>query len=456
MIDPLTRRLLLGSFAAAPLAPLLPPLQDGRPNRRRGPTPSQAAIREGQSFRVLCHYGDGAAASLALSVAESTWRPAALAYGASPRTTEERIRVHLYGTRAEFDRACIALAGRTWPGHSGLTSARYGISLVLVGEGLSPEVLRGLGPRESDLWTVAHECSHLVGQRVSASYADHPDWLREGLAEAVAQQVMTERAGREGPPPIAATRDAAAAGAMRRARGAGLRNLLNGAPPGRDVFEQYAVQGAFVRFLESRPEVLTAALAGTQPSEELASLGPAFEDYLRTQTPAWGLGPGHFEREGRHWLQVGLVRERAWAWSLPPRPSARFWALATKFTVDRLGRAGSAWLALARRSVRERPDRWSETLQAIELPPGGVPRLVELTYGPELPAGGELRELAAGTGVRVPAAGATVPLEVTWSEGEVRLALSGTVALAAKSEAPALEGDWGLGADAGTVVRWRR
>lgn len=451
MLDPLTRRLLLGSILAAPWI-----RQDGRPIQRRGPAPSKAAIREGRSFRVLCHYGDAGAASLALSVAEATWQPAALAYGASPATTDERIRVHLYGSRSEFDRACIALAGRTWPGHSGLTSARYGISLVLMGEGLAPEVLAGLGPRESDLWTVAHECSHLVGQRLAASYADHPDWLREGLAESIAQTVMTARAGRAGAPPIAATRDAAAAGAMRRAKGAGLRNLLNGAPPGRDVFEQYAVQGAFVRFLGLRPDDLNGALAGTKTDAELAAMGPAFERFLQSRAPAWGLGPGHFEREGRHWLQVGLMRERAWAWALPPRPSAEAWAIATRFSIDPLGQPGSAWIALTRRSTRERPDRWSEVIRAIELPPAGLPRLVELEYGPKLPRSGSLRELATGTGIRVPESGTSVPLEITWSQGVVRLALAGAPALAAKTQAPALEGDWGYGADPGTVVRWRR
>lgn len=353
-----------------------------------------------------------------------------------------------------------------------MTSTRYGIALVLVGEDLGPGLLRGLGPRESDLWTVAHESVHLIGQRVSKDYVKHPEWVREGIAEAVAHEVMVIRAGRDGSPPIAQTRDAAAYSAMRNARGSGLGQLLEGNPPGRGVFEQYATQGSFVQFLREPdrvdrferallvtledPLAFEQTLAGYLELENLRELTAAFQQFLIDKRPEWSLGPGHLEREGRNgWLQVGLGNRRAWAWHLQQRPPGP-WHQRVRWRQDPLGAGASAWIAIQRRSGDPDASGWSETITALELPPGGVPRLVEIHHGSGQPALGELRVLAEA--MLRDAIDPTLDLheaEIAWRDGQVILKLNGQEALGASVASDGLAGEWGLGVDPGGVVRWQ-
>ncbi|MFT7678277.1 MAG: hypothetical protein ACI8QC_002263 [Planctomycetota bacterium] len=430
-------------------------------------------IREGKAFRIVCHFENSPVAERALEIADATWAPAARAYGANPRTPEDRIRVHLYDKRAEFDEACIALEGRTWPAHAGLTSARYGIAVVLMGADVNAGAQRELGVRDADLYTVAHECAHLVGTRLAPGYAEHPAWLTEGLAEEVARQVLCSAAIPLNPPPTNQTREAAAAAAYRQTGGQGLQQLLAGRPPGRDSFERYAIQGAFVRFLLQTEHSAALTRALTQPPKSgsswsaslaaacelgrLAELEDDFAGYLAKLTPSWGLGPGHFESDGAsRWLQIALDEKRAWAWKLNPSP-AEAQSLRAWIEPQRSGSDASAWIAVRRLTQRRGGDSWTERILAFQIRPGEPVRLCRLSSGSaeedklevlaEAPADAPRLNTEHGLG-----------LALDWVEGDIVLQLGGKEALRLRllAGSPASSNtSWGFGVDAGGVVRWR-
>lgn len=430
-------------------------------------------IREGTAFRVVCHFEDELAAERALEIADATWAPAARAYGAPIRTPEDRIRVHLYDDRDEFDKACIALEGRTWPAHAGLTSARYGIAVLLMGDGVNPRLQRQLGPHDSDLYTIAHECTHLVGARLAPGYAEHPSWLTEGLAEEVARQVLGARAAPLPPPPTNQTRAAAAAAAYAESGDRGLRQLLSGQVPGRDSFEHYAIQGAFVRFLRDGKHSAAFTSALTKPTgdgldwsaslaaacevPQLAALESSFASFLRELTPHWGLGPGHFESEGRgRWRQVALDTGRSWAWQLNPTPAARI-SLRAWISPNRNGSEAAIWIAALRQAERSTDGEWSERILAFQLLPGAPVRFCQLTKGSgREPSVQVLAEAPQGSPQLSPATGLDLTLD--WIEDDLVLQLAGEEALRldlSHETRGAARAGWGFGVDAGGLVRWR-
>lgn len=318
-------------------------------------------VRAGEYFRVVPHFKPrhDAWTEAALEAAEAAWEPALEAYGIEA-TPGRALRVHLYRSREEFDQACFRCEGRTWPHHSGLTSGRYGIALVLIGRGLSDEVLDEFGLPDDDLELIAHEATHLIGWRHVPEYSDDPEWFTEGIAEAVALRTYAE-VGR----PSIDSRDAWLQDLRARAEYPSVGKVVSGEELGLDHYRAYGVNAALVETGLTREAKLLARLRQGEALEalELRSLDRAVQEALDRRKPSWAMGDGVLCRRSGRWALAAREDSHFRAWHLATMDQSLEWS-------GGFERAhGTLEFLLGRLVVRNGED-WSELVYAVRLEEG--------------------------------------------------------------------------------------
>lgn len=371
-------------------------------------------VRQGDHFRVVPHFPDGGAlAEAALAAAEAAWPLACAAYGlAPPDPGRHRMVVHLYRSREAFDEGCLRCEERTWPAHSGLTSGRWGIALVHIGRGLDDAAMDALGLTDPDEELIAHEAAHLIGHHHVLGYEDHPAWLTEGLAEAVATRVA-------GGTPSVQSRMAWLGDLQARGRLPGVARVVAGDLEPLDEFRRYSLYAALFDHIDrEEPRLLGRLRRGRvlEPSQALR-LDAALRDQLAASRPRWAVGEGAFEQDGDRWRLVARAGQDLDVWSLsgdttPPVVEGRL-ELGRGALEVRVGREllhhGESW---AERFVVARFDRQGVALLLREEHGGAEARGAEetalATWTGLLPDGARTRVAVDGSGTRVEVAGEVV------------------------------------------------
>ena len=282
-------------------------------------------VREGDVFRIVPHFANGGAlAEEALAAAEASWEHALEAYGVEAQPGRERLRIHLYRSRAEFNDACFRCEGRTWPSHSGLTSGQWGIALVLCGSGLGDEAVRALGLTDHDRELVAHEAAHLIGNAYVPGYAHYPAWLAEGLAESVAVRTF---AGEQGRPSID-SRSAWLQELAAQGRLPAIEDVIAGDLEDLEPYHEYALLGLLFEHLKGgelerlrqlQQELIERPWAKVRSvwldALDLERIGAGFSERLAARQPRWAIGGGSRDAlaGGRYGTSVrgSLARGRA-------------------------------------------------------------------------------------------------------------------------------------------------
>ncbi|MCP3920925.1 MAG: hypothetical protein GY711_35805 [bacterium] len=418
----------------------------------------------GKTFQVTCHFNSKRIAREALEVAETTWPAAIDYYGLTPRKPRERHTVHLFRRREEFDAACLTLDGKRWPHAAGLTTSD-GVVLVHVGENLTSAVFGRHVLTRRDRHLIAHETTHVAG-RHAPGFAAHPEWLREGSAEWIADRVLGGDDARQA---LADARASTVQDLVRRNALPDAKALLASQVGSLDTHERYALFGAFVDFAKNeRPESLRRALRAkgpklsnaqvnglflaSQDEDVLDELGDDFGAYLASQQPSWHLGPGHFEpREDGGWLQLALAEERAIVWRA--REVSHAYTLTGGLQIP--GRGEPAVRVLFGHSLHwdDAGVHWREAYHSVAFDTSGVRLVRHVAHSRD--EGGKMREVEIGRGVTELEPGKDHPFEVMVAHDSLAVTLDGESVLQWRFEpGSATAGHWGVATDAGGVGRW--
>ena len=403
-------------------------------------------VREGDVFRIVPHFANGGAlAEAALAAAEASWEHALEAYGVEAQPGRERLRIHLYRSRAEFNDACFRCEGRTWPSHSGLTSGQWGIALVLCGSGLGDEAVRALGLTDHDRELVAHEAAHLIGNAYVPGYAHYPAWLAEGLAESVAVRTF---AGEQGRPSID-SRSAWLQELAAQGRLPAIEDVIAGDLEDLEPYHEYALLGLLFEHLKGgelerlrqlQQELIERPWAKVRSvwldALDLERIGAGFSERLAARQPRWAIGGGSLERDGTRWLVVATERASAAAWRVDG-------PVAAPFTLGALVSPGKGAVELrVGRRVVQGAEHWVETFLSVVVEAQGVSveRVKRQGSGKEVEETSEVLGQSRGA--------VTGELTLHVSAAELIVAIDGIERLCVGVAVP--RGQWGVGASAGS------
>ena len=440
-------------------------------------------LRTGAVFEVTCRFGDDRAGELALAAAEAAWPLASALFGvAAP--PERPYPIQLFGNSEDYREVERVLTGGRFRNNLAFTSWETRKTYIAVQPECSDAMLERIGLPALTRRLLLHEATHLVCYHAMANYRAHPEWLAEGLANWVADEVMRANGwsrGREAEP-ITAT-DIHAVQAM----------LESGTLPSVErifaddlaaMFEgqRYALAWTFVDFLmrtrrAAFEEVLRELAA--LPSADVASrLRPVLEDrlapdgtaaldeefhaFLRSLVPEWRVSARSLSSFGDDWLQLAFRRTDAAAWLAGADPrtidlrgieDGESFAISGELELVAGERKPCARVLLAQRASE---GGRQENYAYVEFEAGYGIRLRQAQIV-RTGRGWNFGVLELGAdGVEGVAVGVTCAFRIVVEDGRIRVFLGEELALDQPFEAETLTGTLGLGASAGTAVLWRR
>ena len=306
------------------------------------PTGPAVIEKTGPHFRVLCHIDDDAIAAAALETVEAVWPLASSLFGLPDEPVSPRLEVHLYRNVADYLAASRELAGNDFDRNMAFTSFETRSSYVALQPDLKDEALVRVGITSLTRQSLAHEAAHLVEFRATPNFRAVPQWLAEGSAVWIASETLVAKGwapAREEDPFCAAdmvrARQLLACGALPLAKSV-LRDDVNWL----DLYDRYAVQTLFFRRLVTRRDnaafrgaVLEAMrlepcadyakrvrelVEAVYATEGLDGLDLDYEQFVRSQTPAWDELFRALSTSGRAWTQAAFEDHDAIAWRTEP------------------------------------------------------------------------------------------------------------------------------------------
>ena len=301
-----------------------------------GSVPPPLVRAEGAHFSIVCHFDCGSSRA-ALEAAEHAWERTSQLLGVAGNVSTPR-PIHLYGTERDYEAVEGALTGGRLRLNRAMTY-RGAEAHISVHPNLTPQAMSEFGLTANTLRVVAHEAAHIAARSLSPRTRNLPDWLDEGIASSVEQDVLidlglsTSRAEE----PVSGTRAYLLQERLRRGQLPSLARLLDGHEEALTLAERYAFYQVFFEFaLREHRDALLATLRdparmggsggrlrrafvrrifGTDISE-LSGLDAAFHAYLRAQQPAWVQAKRALSTAGDEWLQVGFESgAEAWRWT---------------------------------------------------------------------------------------------------------------------------------------------
>jgi hypothetical protein len=424
--------------------------------------PTVAVPVVGPHFRVICHFDDAAAAAAALETVESIWPTASELYGLPAAPLEVPLEVHLYRRAADYQVASRELVGGKFDKNLAFSGFETRSAHVALQPDLTDEALAAVGLTSQTRHLLAHEAAHLVRFHASSTYRRHPDWLADGAAIWIEEESLAARgwSERDEDPYVASDMIRA----QKRLAGGGLpsaRQILRDETRDLEMYERYAVRKLLFRRLVTRKDsaafraALTKALAleegpgfrarffdaVTAPyaAEGLDGLDLDFEQFVRSQTPAWDEVARALSTDGDAWVQTAFAREHAVAWRTSPVGEDSF-----------------------------------EVRGQVEIL-AGAERRMSLLLGRDKERGYVSVDFVAGFGVEVTlfdakearwrrlGAGATksvqasrrAPFRVVVESGKLRVSVDGNDVVEADLREHPMTGAWGLGVPAGGAGVWR-
>ncbi len=429
------------------------------------PAAASFVIRTGAHFRVLCHFEDEPSAATALETVEAAWPLASGLYGLPDAPLDPPLDVHLFRNARDYLATERDLAGGKFARNLAFSSYDTRSSYVPVQPDLTDEALASVGLTAQTRHNLAHEATHLVSYRATANFRAFPQWASEGAAVWVESETTAARgwsAGLGADPFVAADMVLAqkllAGGKLPSAT-----QVLRGETKDLDLYERYAVQSLLFRRLITRndgaafraafleavrmPERADFAerflelVTKTYETEGLAGLDLDYEQFVRSQTPAWDEVFRALGTTGDAWTQAAFGDHNSVAW--------------------RTARAGSGDY---------------EVRGQLEILPGsGKSPQMNVLLAREKDAGFVSVAFVAGYGVNVfryhakedrweklaaaPAKGLQIwrrmPFRISVTGSKLTVRLDGTEVAAAEVTDHPMSGAWGLGVQAGAVGVWR-
>ncbi len=311
-----------------------------------GPAPV-AVERQGEHYRVLCHFDTSRIADEVLAAVEPVWDATVAVLG---RSVEEKGRkeVHIYRGAADFAAADKQITGGHFARNLAFMAAVDGTAHIALQPELDDTVFARVGLSAVTLRAAVHEACHGALYQAMPNHTDQPSWLSEGLATWIADAVLvtqklTPRAELD---PMSSTRIVR------------VQRLLesNALPTPREIIftklddvsfaRRYAVWAVFFRFLVETQDSdfrrtmidtawrtgggstfgarLAKSLEKAWGKETLDALNGEFKAYVRALRPAWDETFRTLGIRGDTWTQMAWSAQNTTAWRVEPVGRKKF------------------------------------------------------------------------------------------------------------------------------------
>jgi hypothetical protein len=424
-------------------------------------TPAEDAprtVRAGKHFRVVAHFKADAVAEQLLTTVEALWPHAARLYGLGDGALETPLEVHLYPDTASYGKAMDKLAGGKFKRNLAAALWAPRSAHVALQPEVSDDLLRAEGLPYLTRNLLLHEASHLVRFHAMANYRSHPDWLADGAAQWLKYETLRSLG-------LITTLvdDPTSARAIERVQKKGpvaVETILDDGVRDDNWYTVYAVKRLFFTYLMHAHADATmtalqaikrlggghdfgarakAAFLESLDDDARAELEAGFKRYLNGLKPAWTEVFRSLETVGDDWLQVAFPGTNAVAWR-------RQAVGRTKYTFE------------ARVRLRRNFGKQANIL--LDKRDGGfISIAITAGFGVTVFAydakqnNWERRASTSIDGLDVEQDHA-VRVEIDGARLEVRFDDNVVADVAFPERQGGLTGPWGLGAQAGTAVRW--
>jgi len=428
------------------------------------PAAPDVVLKVGPHFRVICHFGDDDAATAALDTVEAIWPAASDLYGLPAGPLESPLSVHLYRRAAAYLATERELAGGKFDKNLAFSSFDTRASYVAAQPDLSDDAFAAVGLTAQTRHLLAHEAAHLVRYLASPAFRLHPDWLSDGAAIWIEEQALASRGWSAGDQDPYVASDMILA-QKRLAGGSlpGATKILRDETKDLGMYERYAVRKLLFRRLITRKDsaafraALTKALA-IEPGPDYASrffdvatapyalegldgLDLDFEQFVRSQTPAWDEVFRSLSTSGDAWTQAAFADDNAVAWRTSPVGADSYEVRGQIEILPGLGKLNQANVLLGREKDR-----------------GFVSVVFLAGYGVDVMRydAKDDRWLRLGAGpTKAVQTWRRLPFRVVVDGDRLKVIVDGIEVVAADLKGHAMSGPWGLGVQAGGVGVWR-
>ena len=424
--------------------------------------------RTGPHFRVLCHFDDERSADAALETVEAVWAPASSLFGLRDEPLDPPLDVHLYRRTADYLAADREVSGGRYAKNLGFSDIATRASYVPIQPDLSDETLAVVGLTAQTRHTLAHEAAHLVSYRACPEIRSAPEWVGEGAAIWIERQALVARgwSASDEEDPFASTDMVSARGLLAGGALPSATQILRGEAAGLGFRERYALLWLLFRRLTTRndapkfrsalleamripagPEFrrrFTEAVTSPYRTEGGDGLDLDFEQYVRSQTPAWDepYPCRALSTAGDAWVQTAFADAKALAWRTAPVGAERYEVRGEVEILPGLGERNQANVLVGRDE-----DEGFVSVAFAARDGVGIWRYHRHDDRWEQIGAGSTNAIQLWR---------RVPFRVSLDRGRLAVRVDGAEVASAEVTDRTMTGPWGLGVQPGAAAIWRR
>jgi hypothetical protein len=421
-------------------------------------------LRSGPHFRVLCHFDDERAADAALETVEAIWPLASDLFGLSAAPLDPPLDVHLYRRPDDYLAAEREIAAGKFAKNLAFSSYETRSAYVAVQPDLTDETLAEAGITAQTRHLLAHEAAHLVRWRAAPAFRSHPGWLSDGIAMWIEEETLAARgwsAGGAEDPYVAADMIRAqrllAGGHLPSATG-----ILRDETKDMEMYDRYSVRKLLFRRLVTRNDApafraalraawkledgkdfaarMSQTLLAPYAAEGLAGLDLDFEQFVRSQAPAWDEVFRSLSTVGDAWLQAAFPDRNAVSWRTSSVGVDTYELRGQIEILPGSGKSQQMNLLLCRAD-------------------GGFVSIAFVAgYGADVflyHSADDRWERLAAAPTKAVQLWRRIPVRVTVDGSKLTLRIDGTEVATADVKGHPMSGPWGLGVQAGAAGVWR-
>src|SRR5262245_38194715 len=421
-------------------------------------------LRSGPHFRVLCHFDDERAADAALETVEAIWPLASDLYGFTAAPLDPPLDVHLYRRPEDYLAVERDITAGKFARNLAFSAYETRSAYVAVQPDITDEVLAEAGITAQTRHLLAHEAAHLVRWRAAPAFRSHPGWISDGTAIWIEEETLAARGWSAGgaEDPYVSTDMIRAQRLLAGGHLPSASGILRDETKDMEMYDRYAVRRALFRRLISRndarafrtalraawkledgkdfAERFSQTLLAPYAAEGLAGLDLDFEQFVRSQTPAWDEVFRALSTAGETWVQTAFPDKNALSWRTAPVGADAYEVRAQIEILPGSGKAHQMTLLLGRTEK------------------GFVSVAFVAGYGADvfLYRSSEDRwERIAAAPTKAVQLWRRVPVRVTVDGSKITLRIDGTDVATAEVKDHAMSGPRGLGVLAGSAGVWR-
>jgi len=300
----------------------------------------QSSTKTGEFFEVTCVGGDDRVATLALAVVEPVWSMTCAAFGVRGLKPEQPLSVTIYVDVDDYLRADRKLTGGRFQPNQAMSHWSSKSAHVAMQPPVSEQYLKDQGLPMQTRAMLAWEACHVARFALCANFRAHPGWFQDGLAAAVAGDVLREASPMAGEQPFFTQRWWRVRRLAERDRVPRVEQLLRDRTDGLGMRDRYAVRLSFFDFVRRTyparmvrlAKLIRATGVGTAYAEkvreaavrELGALDEEFRAAALKAEPRWDERSRSLWCDGSTWYQAAFPRTDAVAFRAEPVAGGSF------------------------------------------------------------------------------------------------------------------------------------